>query len=102
MLYAVITYNGKVSEKECIDRYTFLSHIAVYVKLTQHCKLTILQFFKKMKKKYPEPAHFCYRLHFFPLLSQCHHFSLELLQDFGVNHTESQVDSLFSNGGGRS
>ena len=30
-----------------IDRYTFLSHIAVYMKLTQHCKLTILQFFLK-------------------------------------------------------
>ena len=28
----------------------YLSHFAVHLKLTQHCKLTILQF-KKLKKK---------------------------------------------------
>ena len=50
-----------------IDRYTSLSHFAVYMKVTQNCKLTILQFFKKNEKKYPEPAQFCYSLHFFPL-----------------------------------
>ena len=36
--YLVITCNGKESEKE----YIYLNHFAVHLKLTQHCKSTIL------------------------------------------------------------
>ena len=44
--YFVITYKGKESEKEWI-------HFAVHLKLTQHCKSTILKkmHFKGSKKK---------------------------------------------------
>ena len=60
--YLLITYNGKEFEKEhicilwiCIYEYiciyislNILNHFAEYLKLTQHCKSTILPF-KKMK-----------------------------------------------------
>ena len=51
--YPVINHNGKESEKEYI--YVKLNHFAVYLKLTQHCKLTIFQLkiFKCLKKKEP-------------------------------------------------
>ena len=39
--YLVITYNRKESEKEHI--YVYTNHFAAHLKLTQHCKLTILQ-----------------------------------------------------------
>ena len=42
---------GKESEKECI--YVPLNHSAVYLKLRQHCKPTILKFFKKKFKEHP-------------------------------------------------
>jgi len=42
--YLVITYKGKKSEKEYIYTYTKLNHFAVHLKLTPHCKSTILQF----------------------------------------------------------
>ena len=47
--YFVITYNGKESEKEymCVCVCIKLNHSGVHLKLTQHCKLTILQFKKK-------------------------------------------------------
>ena len=51
-----------------IDRYTFLSHIAVYMKLTQHCKLTILQFFKKDEKKVPRTCSLLLPSAFFPIV----------------------------------
>ena len=46
--YLIITYNGKESEKEDIYIYIYvlLNHFAVYLKLAQHCKLTIFQFLK--------------------------------------------------------
>ena len=36
--YSVITYMGKESEKEWIYVYVQLNHLAVHLKLTQHCK----------------------------------------------------------------
>ena len=53
--YLVITYKGKESEKEymciyiyvCLYIYIYLNHFAVHLKLTQHCKSTILQLKKK-------------------------------------------------------
>ena len=48
MQYLIITYNGKESEKECIIHiYIKLNHFAVHLKLTQHCKLIILQLKRK-------------------------------------------------------
>ena len=35
---------GKEFEKEKIYEYVKLNHFAVHLKLTEHCKLTILQF----------------------------------------------------------
>ena len=47
--YLVITYNGKVSEKEYTYIYIYkLHHFAVHLKLSQHCKSTILQLKKNM------------------------------------------------------
>ena len=43
---------GKESEKELRYICVKLNHFAAYLKLTQHCKSTILQF----KKKKKEPA----------------------------------------------
>ena len=43
--YLIITYNGKVSEKEYI--YMYLNHFAVHLK---HCTSTILQLKIKLKK----------------------------------------------------
>ena len=48
--YPVINHNGKEYEKEYI--HMKLSHFAVHLKLTQYCKLTILQFLKKVKKRH--------------------------------------------------
>ena len=55
--YFVITYKEKESEKEYIYVYIYilymyikLNHFTIHLKLTQHCKSTILQF-KKLKKK---------------------------------------------------
>ena len=42
--YFIITYNGKESEKIYINKTD-----AIHLKLTQHCKLTILQFLLKSK-----------------------------------------------------
>ena len=42
---------GKESEKEWIYVYVKVNHFAVYLKLTQHCKSTILQCKKKIKLK---------------------------------------------------
>ena len=33
---------GKESEKEWIYVYVYLNHLAIHLKLMQHCKLTIL------------------------------------------------------------
>ena len=51
----VIAYNGKESEKNNTHTHThththiyIMTHLTVQLKLTQHCKLTILQF-KKAK-----------------------------------------------------
>ena len=41
--YCVITYVGKESEKEWIHVYVYMIHFAGHLKLTQLCKLTILQ-----------------------------------------------------------
>ena len=41
--YIIIMYNGKESEKEYIYICITESLFAVQLKLTQHCKLTILQ-----------------------------------------------------------
>ena len=41
--YLIITYNGKESAKLCIYICTYLNHFALHQKLTQCCKLTILQ-----------------------------------------------------------
>ena len=42
--YLKITYNGKEFKREYICEYNVkLNHFAVYFKLTQHCKLTMLQ-----------------------------------------------------------
>ena len=46
--YVIITYNGKESEKEYIIHiYIKLNHSAVHLKLTQHCKLIIVQLKRK-------------------------------------------------------
>ena len=47
--YFVITCKKKESEKEYIHMhtYTHIYHFAVYLKIIQHCTLTILQFQKK-------------------------------------------------------
>ena len=37
---------AKESEKEQIYVYAYLNHFAIYLKLTQHSKSTILQYFK--------------------------------------------------------
>ena len=42
--YSVMAYTGKESEKEWIYVYVQLNHFAVHLKLTQHCKSTILQY----------------------------------------------------------
>ena len=42
---------GKESEKEWLYVYAWLNHFAVHVKLTQHCKSTVLQYKIKIKKK---------------------------------------------------
>ena len=39
-------YSGKEAEKEYIY-VVLLNHFAIHLKLTQHCKSTLLQFFKK-------------------------------------------------------
>ena len=44
--YPAIIYMGEESEKEWI--YVQLNHDAVYLKLRQHCKPTILKLFKKI------------------------------------------------------
>ena len=46
-----MTYMGKESEKEWIYVYVQLNHFAIHVKLTQHCKSTILQYKIKIKLK---------------------------------------------------
>ena len=54
--YFVITCKGKEPEKEYLSIYIsicpsiYLNHCAVHIKLTQHCKSTILQIKKLMKK----------------------------------------------------
>ena len=40
--YLIIIYNGKESKK----LYVYNNHFAVHLKITQHCKSTILQFKK--------------------------------------------------------
>ena len=42
---------GKESEKEWIYAYVKLNHFAVYLKVTHHCKSTILQHKIKIKLK---------------------------------------------------
>ena len=39
--YFVITYKGKESEKEYM--YIYVNHLAVHLKVTQHCKSTVPQ-----------------------------------------------------------
>ena len=46
--YFVITYKGRESKK--IVMYVELNHFAVHLKLTQHCKSTILQLKNKIKQ----------------------------------------------------
>ena len=41
---------GKKPEKEQIKVYMYLSHFAVYLKLTLHCKSTVFQYKIKIKK----------------------------------------------------
>ena len=48
--YFVITYKGKKSEKK-IDIYVCITESLCYTSEIQHCKSTILQFFKKINKK---------------------------------------------------
>ena len=52
--YFLITCNGKESEKEYIYMYiythVYMNHVAVHLKLIQHCKSTILQFLKRGNK----------------------------------------------------
>ena len=43
IIYSTESYMGKNIKKECIYIYVLLNHFAVQEKLTQHCKLTILQ-----------------------------------------------------------
>ena len=50
--YLLINYNGKEYEQEHICIQMKLSHFAVYQKLTQYCKSTILQLKKKKKPKF--------------------------------------------------
>jgi len=58
--YLVIIYNRKESKKEyiyvcvcvCVCMWIKSVHFAVYLKLTQHCKLTIPQFKKWIKGSY--------------------------------------------------
>ena len=38
-------------EKNMKKEYIYLNHFAVYQKLAQHCKSTILQFFEKIVMK---------------------------------------------------
>ena len=45
--HLIITYNGKESEKEYIDIDIDLNHFALHLKLTWHCKSTLLQLEKK-------------------------------------------------------
>ena len=40
--YSVITYMGQESEKECTCVYVKVTHDAVHLKLTRHCKATTL------------------------------------------------------------
>ena len=40
---SVIAYMGKESEKEWIYVYVWLTHFAIHLKITRHCKLSILQ-----------------------------------------------------------
>ena len=47
--HSVLTYMGKESEKEWIYVYVSLNHFAVHLRLTQHCKSTILHY--KIKTK---------------------------------------------------
>ena len=42
---------GKEPEKEWTYVYVYLNHFAVYLKLTQHCKSTTLQYKIKIKFK---------------------------------------------------
>ena len=41
--YSVTPCMGKESTKEDLQVYVQLTHLAVHLKLTQHCKSTILQ-----------------------------------------------------------
>ena len=44
--YLVAVYNGKESEKEYTYTYICITnHFAVYLKLGQHCTLTVFQLF---------------------------------------------------------
>ena len=54
--YLIITYNGKEYEKEYIYIYIYISlnYCVEHLKLTQHCKSTILQFKKRQKKNLKE------------------------------------------------
>ena len=51
--YLVVNYNGKESKKiyRYIHIYVYLNHFAVHLKLTQHCKSTILQFKKRRREQ---------------------------------------------------
>ena len=49
--YPGINHNGKEYKKECVYIYVQLNHFAVHLKLTQHCKPTILQFKKRCRVK---------------------------------------------------
>ena len=40
---------GKESEKEWIYAYVQLNHFSIHLKLTQHCKSTVLQYKIKIK-----------------------------------------------------
>ena len=53
-IHFVIIYKGTESEKEDIH-IIYLNHFAVHLKLTQHCKATILQkhFLKYMVSEHP-------------------------------------------------
>ena len=50
--YSVMTYMGRESKKEWICVHVQLIHFAVRLKLTQHCKPTLLQlkFFKNKEE----------------------------------------------------
>ena len=41
--YFVLTYKGKEFEKDQIHVHVQLNHFAIHLKLTQHCKSTMLQ-----------------------------------------------------------